>query len=69
MLAFLKKYPARVHALAVAVLGLVAAYGVDVPEAQIMGLVTAVLGLAGGEIVQRVEDVKTLAASAEGDES
>jgi hypothetical protein len=55
----LKSNPARVYALAVAVLGLVAAYGVHVPSAQVLGVVAAVLGLVGGEAVQRVEDAKT----------
>jgi hypothetical protein len=48
-----------VYALAVAILGLVAAYGIHVPAAQILGVVSAVLGLVGGELVQRVEDGKT----------
>jgi hypothetical protein len=56
---FLKANPARVYSLAVAVLGLVAAYGVEVPSAQVLGVVAAVLGLVGGEAVQRVEDAKT----------
>jgi hypothetical protein len=56
---FLKSHPARAYALVVAVLGLVAAYGIDVPSAQILGVVSAVLGLVGGELVQRVEDAKT----------
>lgn len=55
----LKSQPARVYALAVAVLGLVAAYGIDVPQPQVLAVVAAVLGLAGGEVVQRVEDAKT----------
>lgn len=59
---FFKAHPARVYALAVAVLGLVAAYGVHVPEAQVLGVLAAVLGLAGGEAVQRVEDAKTRSA-------
>ncbi|MEU9975081.1 hypothetical protein [Streptomyces sp. NPDC051014] len=56
---FLKSHPARVYALAVAVLGLVAAYGVHVPEGQVLGVVGAVLALISGEAVQRVEDAKT----------
>ncbi|MFC9231046.1 hypothetical protein ACFTZI_19145 [Streptomyces decoyicus] len=56
---FLQTHPARVYALAVAVLGLVAALGVHVPEGQVLGVVAAVLGLIGGEAVQRVEDAKT----------
>lgn len=56
---FVKTNPARLYALAVAVLGLVAALGVHVPEGQVLGVVAAVLGLVGGEAVQRVEDAKT----------
>lgn len=56
---FLKSHPARVYSLVVAVLGLVAAYGVHVPEGQVLGVVASVLGLVGGEAVQRVEDAKT----------
>ena len=56
---FLKTHPARVYSLVVAVLGLVAAFGIDVPSAQILGAVSAVLGLVAGEAVQRVEDAKT----------
>ncbi|MFE0648540.1 hypothetical protein ACFVZH_08140 [Streptomyces sp. NPDC059534] len=54
-----KAHPARVYSLAVAVLALVAAYGVELPKAELLGLAAAVLGLAGGEAVQRVEDAKT----------
>ncbi|KUL35737.1 hypothetical protein [Streptomyces regalis] len=56
---FLKTHPARVYSLAVAVLALVAAYGVKVPKGEVLSLVAAVLGLAGGEAVQRVENGKT----------
>ncbi|MFJ9423432.1 hypothetical protein [Streptomyces sp. NPDC101249] len=56
---FLKTHPARVYALAVAVLGLAASLGVHVPEGQVLGVVAAVLGLLGGEAVQRFEDAKT----------
>jgi hypothetical protein len=56
---FFKTHPARVYSLVVAVLGLVAALGVHVPEGQVLGVVAAVLGLVGGEAVQRVEDAKT----------
>jgi hypothetical protein len=59
---FVKTHPARVYAAVVAVLGLVAALGVDVPSAQILGAVAAVLGLVGGEVVQRVENGKTVDA-------
>ncbi|MFD6970603.1 hypothetical protein [Streptomyces sp. NPDC059949] len=56
---FIKSNPARVYALAVAILGLVAAYGIDVPQPQVLAVLAAVLGLVGGEVVQRVEDAKT----------
>lgn len=56
---FVKTHPARVYALVVAVLGLVASLGVHVPEGQVLGVLAAVLGLLGGEAVQRVEDAKT----------
>jgi hypothetical protein len=56
---FLKAHPARIYAFAVAVLALASAYGVHVPEAQVLGVVVAVLGLVGGEAVQRVENGKT----------
>jgi hypothetical protein len=59
MMDFLKKHPARVYSLVVAALGLAAAFGVEVPEAQILGAVGAVLALISGEAVQRVEDSKT----------
>ncbi|MEV7589723.1 hypothetical protein AB0O42_05560 [Streptomyces sp. NPDC089922] len=54
-----KSQPARVYALAVAVVALMAAYGVDVPQPQVLAVVAAVLGIVGGEVVQRVEDDKT----------
>lgn len=56
---FVKTHPARVYAAVVAVLGLVVSLGFDVPSAQILGVVSAVLGLVGGEVVQRVENGKT----------
>lgn len=54
---FLKASPARVHALLVMLTGLVVAY----QESGKAGLVIALVGL-GGEIVQRVENGKTLEA-------
>lgn len=54
---FLKNSPARFHALLVILSGLVVAY----QESGKAGLVIAALGL-GGEIVQRVENGKTLSA-------
>jgi hypothetical protein len=63
MIDFLRTHPARVYSVAVAVLALVASFGVDVPAAQILGVIAAVFGLAGGELVQRVEDRKTAEAA------
>ncbi|MFB7185212.1 hypothetical protein ACFCZT_07810 [Streptomyces sp. NPDC056230] len=60
----LKTHPARVYALVVAVLGLLVAFGVRVPETSILGVVTAVLALVSGEVVQRTEDGKTADALA-----
>jgi hypothetical protein len=54
---FLKNSPARVHALLVILTGLVVAY----QESGKVGLGIALLGI-GGEIVQRVENGKTLSA-------
>lgn len=56
---FLQSHPARVYALAVAVLALVADFGVETHTGQVLGVVAALLGLAGGEAVQRFEDAKT----------
>ncbi|MGV9815474.1 hypothetical protein ACWDTQ_26630 [Streptomyces cellulosae] len=50
--------PARIHALLVMLAGLAVAY----LESGKLGLALAVLGLLGGETVQRVEDSKTLNA-------
>lgn len=61
---FLKKHPARLYALVTAVLGLLVAYGVDVPETPILGVVTAALALVSGEVVQRAENAKTAEAFA-----
>lgn len=55
---FLKTNPARFHALLVMLAGL----GVAYMESGKLGLALAVLGLLGGETVQRVEDGKTLKA-------
>jgi hypothetical protein len=54
---YLKSSPARVHALLVILTGLVVAY----QESGKVGLAVALLGL-GGEVVQRVENGKTLSA-------
>ncbi|MFF7233942.1 hypothetical protein [Streptomyces sioyaensis] len=60
----IKTHPARVYALVVALLGLLAAYGVNVAEKPILGVVGAALALISGEFVQRTEDGKTSAALA-----
>jgi hypothetical protein len=56
---FVRKHPARVYAVVVAALALVSAFGVSLPQAQILGLAGAVLSLLGGEVVQRAENAKT----------
>lgn len=58
VLAFVRANPARVYAVAVAVVALLIAYGVNVPD-EWLGLIAVVLALAGGEAVQRVENRKT----------
>lgn len=58
---FVKNHAARVYAVAVAVLALVAHYVPTLPSALILGVVAAVLGT--GEAVQRLENAKTAAAS------
>ncbi|MFG3036851.1 hypothetical protein ACGFYZ_08105 [Streptomyces sp. NPDC048330] len=57
---FISKHPARIYAVAVAVLALVAHYRPELPSALVLGLVAAVLGV--GEAVQRTEDRKTATA-------
>lgn len=57
---FIKTHPARIYAVAVAALALVAHYVPELPSALVLGLVAAVLGT--GEAVQRAEDNKTAAA-------
>lgn len=57
--AFVRLHPARVYGVAVALLVLVKAYGIDLPQEAWLGLLAAVLVLVGGEAVQRVEDRKT----------
>jgi hypothetical protein len=54
---FIKKHPARLYALVVALLPLVAHFLPDVPTEAVLAVVAAVLGT--GEAVQRVENVKT----------
>ncbi|MEU7190923.1 hypothetical protein [Streptomyces sp. NPDC045369] len=57
---FVKAHPARIYAIVAAALALVVHYVPDLPSALILGLAAAVLGT--GEIVQRTEDGKTIAA-------
>ncbi|MER8067202.1 hypothetical protein ABTZ59_02650 [Streptomyces sp. NPDC094034] len=57
---FIHTHPARIYAVAVAALALVAHYVPELPSALVLGLVAAVLGT--GEAVQRAEDNKTAAA-------
>lgn len=60
----IKTHPARVYALIVALLGLLAAYGVNVAEKPILGVAGAALALISGEFVQRTENGKTADALA-----
>ncbi|WP_328695751.1 hypothetical protein [Streptomyces sp. NBC_00342] len=57
---FIKTHPARLYAVVVAALALVAHYVRELPSALVLGLVAAVLGT--GEVVQRAEDAKTATA-------
>ncbi|MFE4610006.1 hypothetical protein ACFRK5_16905 [Streptomyces niveus] len=57
---FIHTHPARIYAVAVAALALVAHYVPELPSPLVLGLVAAVLGT--GEAVQRAEDNKTAAA-------
>lgn len=59
---FLRNQPARVYGLAVAVLALLTALGVVVPVGPVLGVVAALLALFGGEVVQRVENRKSIEA-------
>ncbi|WP_406737604.1 hypothetical protein OG365_07140 [Streptomyces sp. NBC_00853] len=61
-MSFISKHPARIYAVAVAALALVAHYRPELPGALVLGLVAAVLGI--GEAVQRTEDQKTATAGA-----
>ncbi|WP_326827355.1 hypothetical protein [Streptomyces sp. NBC_01751] len=54
-----KTHPARVYGLAVAVLALVADFGIDTHSGKVLGVLAAFLGLAGGDVLQRFEDGKT----------
>ncbi|OKI71411.1 hypothetical protein AMK15_01930 [Streptomyces sp. MJM1172] len=60
---FVKANPARVYAVAVAAIALVAYFVPALPTELVLGLVAAVLGL--GEAVQRTENAKTAKASAQ----
>ncbi|MQS38885.1 hypothetical protein [Streptomyces katsurahamanus] len=60
---FVKTNPARLYALAVAVLALVAFYVPELPTELVLGVVAALLGT--GEAVQRTENRKTARAYAE----
>ncbi|MFD8611416.1 MULTISPECIES: hypothetical protein [Streptomyces] len=63
---FIQSHPARIYAVAVAALALVAHYVPELPSALVLALVAAVLGT--GEAVQRTEDRKT-AGAGEGDQA
>ncbi|WAL73120.1 hypothetical protein OU787_17370 [Kitasatospora sp. YST-16] len=58
---FVKTHPARLYAVLVAVLALVAHYVPELPGALILAVAAAVLGT--GEAVQRVENAKTSEAA------
>ena len=60
---FITTHPARIYAVLVATVALVAHYVPDLPSALVLGLAAAVLGT--GEAVQRAEDAKTARALAE----
>ncbi|MGW3229407.1 hypothetical protein [Kitasatospora sp. NPDC001095] len=60
---FIKSHPARLYAVLVAALALVAHYVPSLPSALVLALAAAVLGV--GESVQRVEDSKTADALAQ----
>ncbi|MFJ7250750.1 hypothetical protein ACIQWA_39765 [Kitasatospora sp. NPDC098652] len=59
---FITTHPARIYAVLVAALALVAHYVPSLPSALVLGLAAAVLGT--GEAVQRAEDGKTARALA-----
>ncbi|MBZ4319542.1 hypothetical protein [Streptomyces huiliensis] len=60
MITFLRTHPARIYAVLVATVALVVHYVPDLPDALILAVAAAVLGV--GETVQRTEDGKTRAA-------
>lgn len=57
---FVRQHAARFYALATAIVTLVLVYVPDLPDAAILGVVAAFLGL--GESVQRADDRKTYEA-------
>ncbi|UJB43610.1 hypothetical protein [Streptomyces sp. A1-5] len=57
---FITTHPARIYAVITAALALVVYYVPNLPDALILGLAAAVLGI--GEGVQRTEDAKTRGA-------
>ncbi|QPB09561.1 hypothetical protein CPT_Sycamore_021 [Streptomyces phage Sycamore] len=59
---FVKAHGARLYAVTVALLALVAHFVPELPSELVLGVVAAVLGL--GEAVQRTEDRKTAEAFA-----
>ncbi len=63
MTQFLKSHPARLYAVATTVLALIAHYVRDLPDALILAVIAATLGV--GETVQRLEDTKTREAGAD----
>ncbi|MFD9629801.1 hypothetical protein [Streptomyces violascens] len=67
MITFIRQHPARIYAVAVAALALVAHYQPELPTALVLGLVAAVLGT--GEAVQRTEDRKTAVAGEDDDQA
>ncbi|MER5780223.1 hypothetical protein ABT104_00630 [Streptomyces mobaraensis] len=58
---FIQAHSARLYAIVAAGVALVAHYVDGLPQALILGLAAAVLGT--GEVVQRVENAKTKAAT------
>ncbi|WP_116214877.1 hypothetical protein [Streptomyces olivoreticuli] len=60
---FIRTHPARIYAVLVTVVALVVHYVPDLPDALILAVAAAVLGV--GEGVQRTENHKTRAADYE----
>lgn len=63
---YLRRNSARVYAVVVAIMALVLHYLPDLPGDLALGIVAALLTLAAGEKVQRVENRKTDSAKTEG---